>query len=349
MNAAQDSSTSGSGRRVDGCVVVVLDDRLGEVVPAAAVAALRASDSVYADTGLAEATRTSLGAPPPPAPPQLLERAAREQVVLFAPEAGTPGARVLLEAGARCIGEPAPAGVELLDAVTVMDRLRSPGGCPWDAEQTHESLRRYLVEETYEVLDALEHGDRPALREELGDLLLQVLFHARVAAEHPSEPFDVDAVAADLVSKLVSRHPHVFSGAESVHDAESQQVRWEELKQREKRRESWVDGVATGQPAVALAAKLAQRAERAGLPDDLLPHGATPGDRMFRIAADSRLAGDDPEDQLRAVARRFERAVRATETRARRAGHDTSALTPELWRKHWQGASDAGSPGPVRS
>lgn len=227
-------------------------------------------------------------------------------------------------------------GERLLELVAVMDRLRSPGGCPWDAEQTHESLRRYLVEETYEVLDALEQGDRAALREELGDLLLQVLFHARVAAEDRADPFTVDDVAAELVSKLVSRHPHVFSEAETVHDAESQQLRWEELKQQEKRRESCMDGVASGQPAVALAAKLAQRAERAGVPEDLLPSGESAGARLFGVAARSRLAGDDPEDLLRTVARQFERSVRATEIRARQAGHDPSALTADLWRELWQ-------------
>ena len=101
-------------------------------------------------------------------------------------------------------------GARLLDLVAVMDRLRSPGGCPWDAEQTHESLMTYLVEETYETLEAIETGDRRHLREELGDLVLQVVFHSRIAAEHPDEPWSVDDVAGDIVDKLVRRHPHVF-------------------------------------------------------------------------------------------------------------------------------------------
>src|SRR5205807_6093040 len=106
----------------------------------------------------------------------------------------------------------AVTGRRLVDAVAVMNRLRSPGGCPWDAEQTHDSLRQYLIEETYELLEAIEDGDRALLREELGDVLLQVLFHARIAAEDAVDPFGVDEVAADLVGKLVGRHPHVFAG-----------------------------------------------------------------------------------------------------------------------------------------
>src|SRR5689334_9663453 len=202
-----------------------------------------------------------------------------------------------------------------------MDRLRSPGGCPWDAEQTHESLRQYLVEETFELLEAIEDGDRAAMREELGDVLLQVLFHARVAAEHASDAFTVDDVAAELVAKLVGRHPHVFAGGDSaVRDSSSQQVRWEELKQAEKQRESSVDGVALGQPAVALAAKLAQRTKRAGFPVDLLPEGDDSATTLFVVAALAKLAGEDPETELRAVARTFAANVRAAETAARLEG-----------------------------
>ena len=152
-----------------------------------------------------------------------------------------------------------PPGMALLDAVAVMDRLRSPGGCPWDAEQTHESLLPYLIEECYELYQAIEDGDGAAMREELGDVLLQVLFHARVAAEGS---FDIDDVAADLVAKLVGRHPHVFAGTERIDTAERQEHRWEELKRSEKQRDSSVDGVPHGQPAVALAAKLVSRTAR---------------------------------------------------------------------------------------
>lgn len=328
---------------LEGCVVVLVDDRLGEVVPAAAVPFLRRATIVYAEEGLASSTRAALDAAVAPSSAELLEQAARERVVLAVPELGSAGADGLRAAGARLITATPPPGTELLDAVTVMDRLRSPGGCPWDAEQTHDSLRRYLVEETYELLDAIEQRDREALREELGDVLLQVLFHARVAAEDRSDPFGVDAVATGLVSKLVSRHPHVFSDGETVHDSDSQQLRWEELKQREKRRESIVDGVALGQPAVALAAKLAQRARRADVPSDLLPQGNSTGEALFALAAGAVLAGADPEDELRAAAIGFAERVRSAETSAGDAGHEPSGLSGDKWWDYWPTADPAGS------
>ena len=161
-------------------------------------------------------------------------------------------------------------GARLLDLVAVMDRLRSPGGCPWDAAQTHESLVPYLVEEAYEAAEAIETGDRAAMREELGDVLLQVVFHARVAQEHPREPFDVDEVADGIVAKLVSRHPHVFAVADGDGDArrdaaESVEVSWEVLKAAEKARSSVLDGVPAALPALARADKVLGRLERAGL------------------------------------------------------------------------------------
>jgi XTP/dITP diphosphohydrolase len=215
-----------------------------------------------------------------------------------------------------------------------MDRLRSPGGCPWDAEQTHESLLQYLVEECYELYQAIEDGDGPAAREELGDVLLQVLFHARVAADGEWS-FDIDDVAGDLVAKLVGRHPHVFAGSERIDTAERQEHRWEELKRAEKQRDSSVDGVPLGQPAVALAAKLVSRTARAGLPTDLLPRGAGPGEQLFAVAAKAKLAGGDPEAALRTAARRFADDVRAAERSARDAGLDPHALDSEAWRTHW--------------
>jgi XTP/dITP diphosphohydrolase len=234
--------------------------------------------------------------------------------------------------------EPAgePDGAGLLDAVAVMNRLRSPGGCPWDAEQTHSSLRRYLIEETYELLEAIEDGDRAALREELGDVLLQVLFHARIAEEHDNDPFTIDDVAAALVDKLVGRHPHVFDGGDAaVRDAASQQVRWEELKQREKRRESTMDGVALGQPAGALAAKLVQRARRAGIPADLFPSGTSHGERLFAAVTEAEQDGAEPEGELRGAARAFADDVRAAERAAREAGVDPAAMGSQEWRTYW--------------
>lgn len=162
-------------------------------------------------------------------------------------------------------------GARLLDAVAVMDRLRSPGGCPWDARQTHASLAPYLVEETFEAVEALERldeegADRAHAREELGDVLLQVLFHARVAAEHAREPFDVDDVAAGLVAKLVHRHPHVFAPSPGEElDAHQVESRWEQLKAREKaHREHVLDGIPRGMPELARAAKVASRLRRSG-------------------------------------------------------------------------------------
>ncbi len=199
----------------------------------------------------------------------------------------------------------AQPGRALVDAVAVMDRLRSPGGCPWDAEQTHSSLARYLVEECYELLQAIE--DRAAgaendaeLREELGDVLLQVLFHARIA-----DDFGIDDVAADLAAKLMRRHPHVFADddgrVESVATAADQQVRWDELKRTEAGRDRVLAGVATGQPAVALAAKLGVRAAKFGLAVDL-PQGDGVGERLYRLAFAAGFRGEDPEAALRAVA-----------------------------------------------
>ncbi len=145
--------------------------------------------------------------------------------------------------------------------IELMDVLRSPGGCPWDAEQTHESLLEYLLEESYETVDAVHSGDRAALREELGDVLLQVVFHARIAQEHPTDPFTVDDVARAIADKLRRRHPHVFAG-EAAPAPEDAQARWEELKAAEKQRASVTDGVPDAMPASLLAVKLLGRAGR---------------------------------------------------------------------------------------
>ncbi|ASO18362.1 XTP/dITP diphosphohydrolase [Actinoalloteichus hoggarensis] len=319
-----------------GTTVVLITPRLGAVLPAAALPSLRAAAEVYADPGLPGPTREELAAAASPAIEELTEHARRAAIVLITDDLGSAPARALVDAGAPVVAGVEPPGARLLDAVDVMDRLRSPGGCPWDAEQTHLSLRQYLVEEAYELLEALEDEDRPALREELGDVLLQVLFHARIAAEDPSEPFDVDAVAADLVAKLVGRHPHVFAGTDDeVVDAVTQQGRWEELKQVEKQRTSSIDGVAFGQPAVALAAKLGQRTGRARLPDDLLPSGESVGERLFRAAVLARRERVDPEGAIRSAAREFAARVRAAEDSARAAGLDPAGLTVTDWRRHW--------------
>ncbi|MDI2031888.1 MazG family protein [Saccharopolyspora sp. TS4A08] len=322
-------------RVAEGTAIVLVDDRLDEALPAAALPLLREAAEVFADAGLSAAAKAALGVPE--APEDLVARAAGTPVVLITGEIG-PDAETLRAAGALVVGAPAPDGVELLDAVTVMDRLRSPGGCPWDAEQDHDSLRQYLVEEAYELLDAIAEKDRAALREELGDVLLQVLFHARVAAEDPDDPFGIDAVAAGLVSKLVSRHPHVFADDTTVLDTETQHARWEELKQQEKQRESIVDGVALGQPAVALAAKITQRAARAGIPLEAMPSGSDTGSALFALTARGKLDGTDPEDALRSVSLEFAARIRAAERRARETGR--AELTATDWNELLSG-SDA--------
>ncbi len=219
----------------------------------------------------------------------------------------------------------AEPGAQLVRAVQIMDRLRSPGGCPWDAEQTHSSLAPYLIEEAYETLEAIETADLAALREELGDLLLQVLFHARLAEEAATgQRFTIDDVAADLVAKLVRRHPHVFaqsedgadgsSSADGPSSADQQQVNWDAIKKAEKRRESVTDGIAMAQPALALAAKLVSRSERAGLAV-ALPAGDGIGEQLLTVVSSAVQAGVDPEQALRQSARDYREAIRAQETR----------------------------------
>ncbi len=216
----------------------------------------------------------------------------------------------------------------LLAAVEVMDRLRSPGGCPWDAAQTHRSLAPYLLEETYEVLEAIDAEDDDALREELGDLLLQILFHARLAQENePAQRWSVNDVAAGLVEKLRRRHPHVFAGVE-VSGADEVNVNWERIKAEERRArreqgpdrrvDSVTDGVPTALPALALAAKLHGRASRAGLDVPVPPPSdatAQVGAELFDAAIRAADAGIDPEQALRETMLRYRAAVRAAEQR----------------------------------
>ncbi len=215
-----------------------------------------------------------------------------------------------------------PPGARLLDVVAVMDRLRSPGGCPWDAEQTHRSLARYLMEEAYEAYDELIRGDLVAFREELGDVLLQVAFHARMAEELPEpERWTIDDVAGDLVAKLVRRHPHVFAG-ETVDGAEHVAANWEDIKRAEKARESSMDGVALSQPALALATKLLSRARRAGVDASVASAPADPmrdegalGEALLATVSDAVRAGLDAEGALRQTALRYAEQVRAVESR----------------------------------
>ncbi|MEU1815234.1 nucleoside triphosphate pyrophosphohydrolase [Streptomyces roseifaciens] len=200
-------------------------------------------------------------------------------------------------------------GARLLDLVQVMDRIRV--ACPWSGVRTHEDLAKYGLEETYELLEAIETGDREALREELGDVLLQVVFHARIAQDDPDEPFSVDDVAGVIVDKLIHRHPHVF-GEESAETPEEVRAHWMRTKDAEKGRESVTEGVPLGQPALALAAKLASRVRSQGL-DVTLPAGDGIGYELLALAVRAEAAGTDPETALRAAARTYRDAIRAAE------------------------------------
>jgi XTP/dITP diphosphohydrolase len=188
--------------------------------------------------------------------------------------------------------------------------LRSPGGCPWDAEQTHASLRGYLLEEAHEAYDAIVDDDPAGMREELGDVLLQVVFHARVAAEGgPDRRFTVDDVAGDLVDKLVRRHPHVFGDA-GPRDVAQVEAGWEEIKKTEKQRRSPTEGVSRSQPAASWGAALVRRAARSGLPtpEPAELTSTSPeqlGERLLAVVTAAEQRGWDVEDALREAVRRY--------------------------------------------
>ena len=216
-------------------------------------------------------------------------------------------------------------GARLLDLVVVMDRLRT--GCPWDAKQTHESLAPFLLEETYEAIEALDSGDPGAFREELGDVLLQVVFHARVAAERDDGTgYTIDDVADGIIEKLTRRHPHVF-GDVTVSGAEEVKANWDTIKAAERQAAkgeagSVLDGIPLAQPALSLATALRRRAERAGAPAELgdLSAESGPGDEvseigaeLFALAERARAAGLDPELELHSAARAYRKRVQAWE------------------------------------
>ncbi len=222
-----------------------------------------------------------------------------------------------------------PPGARLLDVVAVMDRLRSPGGCPWDAEQTHTSLMPYLIEEAYEAYQALEDASAVDLREELGDVLLQVAFHARLAQE-ADPPWSIDDIAADLVDKLVRRHPHVFADAE----AQDLPASWEAIKATEKGRTSVTDGIALSQPALSLAAKLQRRATRLGAS---LPSYDGLGGQLWELVVRCREAEIDPEVALRTTARMFRDRLAAVEAELLAAGRAPSSLSAGEWAERFDG------------
>ncbi|MGZ8636899.1 MAG: nucleoside triphosphate pyrophosphohydrolase [Actinomycetota bacterium] len=215
-------------------------------------------------------------------------------------------------------------GRRLLDLVKVMARLRGPGGCPWDAEQTHRTLARHLLEETHELLEAIDADDADAIRDELGDVLLQVVFHAQMAADDGA--WDVDDVAEGLVKKLVYRHPHVFGEVE-VTGADEVLVNWEKLKAAEKGERTEVgDDIPASLPSLARAAKVQRRAAGWGFEwrtvdgaiealreevdelaaaDDPAHVEEEVGDVLFAAVAVARKHGIDAESALRMTVRTF--------------------------------------------
>ena len=282
---------------------------------------------------------------PPPDP---------DAAVVWLPMPGADPTHPALPLGAQLLqGSADLPGAHFIDLVATMDRLRVQ--CPWDARQTHASLAPHLLEESYEAVEALEAGDQRALREELGDVLMQPVFHARIAAERDDGTgYTIDDVADGIAAKLVRRHPHVF-GDVTVSGADEVTQNWDEIKKREKADQaersgvpaagqpapSALDGVPFGQPALALAAALQRRAARAGVPEELaaLPDAEPPDDaagpddaegrddadgpdnaegsdiggELFRLVAQARALGLDPEAELRAAARRYGDLVRAWE------------------------------------
>ena len=211
-------------------------------------------------------------------------------------------------------------GERFLDLVEVLDRLRSPGGCPWDARQTHASLVEYLIEEAYETVEAIEDEDAGALREELGDVLLQVVFHARIAAE--TQDWGIDEVADGIIAKLIRRHPHVFADA-TAETAEDVEANWHRLKAQEKGRASVTDGIPRTLPALLLASKVIQRTREFDPPTAGMATASTAmagvtdeaalGDLLLALTLLARDAGLDAEAALRDASRRRIAQVRAAE------------------------------------
>lgn len=232
----------------------------------------------------------------------------------------------------------APRGHRLLDLVRVMARLRGPGGCPWDAEQTHQTLAKHLLDEAYELLHAIEEGSAHDIAEELGDVLLQVVFHAQMGRD--AETFDIDDVSDTLIKKLVNRHPHVFGDVE-VEGADEVVANWDVIKEKEKGRSGVHDDIPESLPALAWAAKLQRRAGAAGfdwgdahgplakveeelrelnaaVTDDEREHEL--GDLLLAVVALSRHVDVDAETALRRAGRRFKARVAHIEQAAKDRG-----------------------------
>jgi tetrapyrrole methylase family protein/MazG family protein len=249
------------------------------------------------------------------------------------------------------------------DLVKVMEKLRSPQGCPWDREQTHESLLKYLIEEAYEVVDAVVDRDDEALKEELGDLLLQAVFHSQIAKERGA--FSIDEVVDSITRKLIFRHPHVFGGKEGINTAGDVSREWEKLKEKEgKRRESALDGIPKSLPALERAYKLQKRAEKVGFDwkdfkgikekiveelseiEEELQKGNREkleeevGDLLFMAVNLARFLGVHPETALQKANRKFEKRFRYMEKRAKEMGKELKEMGIDEMEELWQEAKE---------
>jgi XTP/dITP diphosphohydrolase len=214
---------------------------------------------------------------------------------------------------------------KLEELIAVLEKLRAPGGCAWDAEQTHESLVKYLVEESYELVDAIERGDRDEMIEELGDVLYQVVFHADIAAHTPGEEFTLEDVAANMTAKMIGRHPHVFGDsaqkdALNIQSGSDVSGMWDELKKADKsHRTSVLDGIPQSMPALALADKVLGKAEKIGILDADAPAALALsneqelGGVLLAIVTSARANGLDAERALRTVLRELQDEIRDVE------------------------------------
>ncbi|MFF5215637.1 nucleoside triphosphate pyrophosphohydrolase [Micromonospora sp. NPDC000442] len=319
-----------------------------DVVRAAPVLAAEESELTMALRSAGAEVRVLDG---PPVPALLDAASAQDTVVWLAGPAGDES--LARELGLRLAREPGlaelelmygswdPPGARLLDAVAVLDRLLSPGGDPWKRAQTHRSLAGFLLEESYEAYDAISAGDTDALREELGDVLLQVVLHARLAEELPEdERWSIDDVAGGLVDKMIRRNPHVFAGAEAG-TLEEITANWERIKQAEKARDSALDGIALSQPALALAAKILERAARVGIttplprPEAQPDPEATLGAQLLAMVAQAHAADLDPEAALRRTALAHAQTIRTIEPASPpcRVDHEVGGTESDISRR----------------
>lgn len=280
--------------------VVVLDPRSPELIPLAARSSLTGTVLVTEDVPASVLWELDRVEP--------VAADSDDALTLLTTDPRHPAVLARIANGDRVVEVPRQSGRELLDAVALMDTLRRNG--PWESTQTHSSLRRYLLEEVYELLDAIDGDDQENLREELGDLLLQVLFHARIAADDPVAPFDIDDVARSFTEKVRGRTPGVLSGEHA--DLETQIREWEERKAAEKKRGSVLDGIATTAPALAMTQKVLERLTAAHYPTETIDPAV--------LTVTVEVNDDSVEASARERTLRLMEHVRAAEARAKSDG-----------------------------